>query len=55
MADREQIRQQLSDDGIEFLLAQFVDMNGTAKVKMVPVSSLDDMIDDGAGFAGAGG
>ena len=53
MADREQIRQQLSDDGIEFLLAQFVDMNGTAKVKMVPASSLDDMIDDGAGFAGA--
>jgi len=53
MADRETIRQQLVDDGIEFLLAQFVDMNGTAKVKMVPASSLDDMIDEGAGFAGA--
>ena len=53
MADRELVRQQLSDDGIDFLLAQFVDMNGTAKVKMVPASSLDDMIDEGAGFAGA--
>ena len=53
MADREQTRQQMNDDGIEFLLAQFVDMNGTAKVKMVPASALDTMIDDGAGFAGA--
>ncbi|MFP6751063.1 MAG: hypothetical protein VB855_05275, partial [Pirellulaceae bacterium] len=53
MVDRGQIRQQLSDDDIEFLLVQFVDMNGTAKVKMVPASSLDDMIDEGAGFAGA--
>jgi len=53
MVDREQIRQQMATDGIEFLLAQFVDMHGTAKVKMVPASSLDDMIDEGAGFAGA--
>ena len=53
MADREKIRQQLEKDGVEFLLAQFVDINGSPKVKMVPVSSLDDMIDDGAGFAGA--
>ena len=40
-------------DGIEYLLAQFVDINGSPKVKMVPASHLDDMIDDGAGFAGA--
>ena len=53
MATREQIRQQIQQDGIEFLLAQFVDIHGAAKVKMVPVSSLDDMIDEGAGFAGA--
>ena len=53
MANRDQIRQQLQQDGIEFLLAQFVDIHGTAKVKMVPTSSLDDMIDSGAGFAGA--
>jgi len=53
MADREQLREQMKTDGIEFILAQFVDMNGTAKVKMVPASCLDDMIDVGAGFAGA--
>lgn len=53
MADRNQIKKQLKEDGIEFILAQFVDVTGAAKVKMVPVSSLDAMIDEGAGFAGA--
>ncbi len=53
MAEREQIRKQLAKDNIDFLLAQFVDIHGAAKVKMVPVDSLDAMIDDGAGFAGA--
>lgn len=53
MANREQIRKQMQTDGIEFLLAQFVDLHGAAKVKMVPASALDDMIDVGAGFAGA--
>ena len=53
MGDREQIREQMKQDGINFILAQFVDMNGTAKVKMVPASCLDDAIDVGAGFAGA--
>lgn len=43
----------MKNDGIEFILAQFVDIHGSAKVKMVPVSSFDDLIDDGAGFAGA--
>jgi len=53
MASRDQIFTQLENDGIEFILAQFVDIHGAAKVKMVPLSSLDDMIDSGAGFAGA--
>ena len=53
MADREQVRQQLENDGIEFLLVQFVDLHGSAKVKMVPVASYDDVTDEGAGFAGA--
>lgn len=53
MATREEIRQQMQQDGIEFILAQFVDIHGAAKVKMVPASCLDDMIDAGAGFAGA--
>ena len=46
-------RKQLDEREIEFLLAQFVDVHGTAKVKMVPRASFDDLIDVGAGFAGA--
>ncbi len=53
MATREEVRERMQDDNIEFLLAQFVDLNGSAKVKMVPVSHFDDVIDTGAGFAGA--
>ena len=53
MVDREHIRQTLQNEGVEFLLVQFVDIHGSAKVKMVPVSSFDDVIDEGAGFAGA--
>ncbi len=53
MSQRDQIRKQLKADNIEFLLAQFVDIHGTSKVKMVPVEALDAMIDEGAGFAGA--
>ena len=53
MTDREQIREQMKKDNVEFILAQFVDIHGSAKVKMVPASCLDDMIDVGAGFAGA--
>ena len=43
----------MNDDRIEYLLAQFVDINGSPKVKMVPVDSFDDIVDEGAGFAGA--
>ena len=53
MATREEVRQRMRDDKIEYLLAQFVDMNGSPKVKLVPVSHFDDVIDEGAGFAGA--
>jgi glutamine synthetase len=50
---REAIRERLQADGIKFILAQFVDIHGSAKVKMCPVETLDTLIDDGAGFAGA--
>lgn len=53
MADREEIRRRMSNDDIEYILAQFVDMNGSPKVKMVPAAHFDDLIDAGAGFAGA--
>lgn len=53
MADRSRVRQQLIDMEIEYLLIQFVDIHGSAKVKMTPASCLDDVADVGAGFAGA--
>ena len=53
MATRKEIRQRMDEDKIEYVLAQFVDINGSPKVKMVPASHLDDVVDAGAGFAGA--
>ncbi len=38
--------------GIEFLFAQFVDMWGKPSGKLVPATHLEDVIRDGAGFAG---
>lgn len=42
----------LKDNKIKFILAQFVDIHGSAKTKAVPSSHLDDILTDGAGFAG---
>ena len=53
MTTRDEIRNKMDADGVEYILAQFVDIHGSPKVKMVPASHLDDGIDDGAGFAGA--
>src|SRR5262245_6521936 len=53
MTDRNAVRKRLEEDKIEFLLVQFVDIHGAAKVKMMPAARLDEMADVGAGFAGA--
>ena len=53
MVTREQVFQRMQGDAIEYVLAQFVDINGSAKVKMVPVGHFNDVVDVGAGFAGA--
>ena len=53
MATREEIKARMRDDNVQYLLAQFVDLNGSPKVKMVPADHLDDVLDVGAGFAGA--
>ena len=39
-------------DGVRFLLCSFVEMSGAPKAKLVPVTHLDDLKQDGAGFAG---
>ena len=50
--DRSQLKNQLQKDEIAYLLVQFVDLHGSAKVKMVPRECLDAVADQGAGFAG---
>ena len=49
---RDALKTQLISDRIDYLLVQFVDIHGAAKVKMVPREALDDVPDGGAGFAG---
>jgi glutamine synthetase len=40
------------ESGIEFLFAQFVDMHGKPNAKLVPAHHIDDLLNEGAGFAG---
>jgi len=42
----------LKDNGVSYVLAQFVDIHGVAKTKAVPVSHFEDILTGGAGFAG---
>ena len=42
----------LKDNSVKYVLAQFVDIHGVAKVKSVPASHLEDILTAGAGFAG---
>lgn len=42
----------LAKHEVKFILAQFVDIHGTAKTKAVPVSHFEDILGAGAGFAG---
>jgi glutamine synthetase len=46
------VRRIVKDEGIEFLFAQFVDMHGKPSAKLVPAHHIDDLLTEGAGFAG---
>jgi glutamine synthetase len=48
----EEIRSRSEELGVEFYFAQFVDMYGRPSAKLVPAAYLDDLVSDGAGFAG---
>jgi glutamine synthetase len=48
----DEVRKLVADGGIEFLFAQFVDMHGKPNAKLVPAHHLDDLLTEGAGFAG---
>jgi glutamine synthetase len=48
----EKIRKDVADRGIEFFFAQFVDLHARPSAKLIPAAHLDDLVNDGAGFAG---
>ena len=48
----DEIREHVRANGVEFVFAQFVDMHGKPNAKLVPAHHLDDLLSDGAGFAG---
>jgi glutamine synthetase len=50
--NKEQALELLRTNKIRYVLAQFVDIHGSAKAKAVPVEHLDMVLTDGAGFAG---
>ncbi len=50
--NREQAQKFFAEHNIRYVLAQFVDIHGSAKAKAVPVEHLDMVLTDGAGFAG---
>nr|WP_308419565.1 hypothetical protein [Chitinimonas koreensis] len=48
----EAARQWIAQHEVEYLLAQFVDIHGAAKTKVVPARHLDMLVHTGAGFSG---
>ncbi len=51
-ATREEIRRRLTEEGVDYILAQYVDVHGTPRCKGVPVRAFDQFLDGSAGFAG---
>lgn len=43
---------QLGKQNIQFVFAQFTDIHGSAKGKLIPLKHLDDIVQPGAGFSG---
>jgi glutamine synthetase len=50
--ERDELHEKAQQDGIEFFLAMFVNMDGKPCAKLVPAQYLDQLLEDGAGFAG---
>jgi glutamine synthetase len=48
----DEIRRRAEERGVEFYFAQFVDMYARPSAKLIPAANLDDLVNDGAGFAG---
>src|SRR5947209_5371671 len=52
VSDEDDVRRIIRERRIEFLFAQFVDLQGKPSAKLVPAHHLDDLLSEGAGFAG---
>lgn len=52
MKSLKEAKQFLNEHQIKYVLAQFADIHGVAKVKAVPAGHLEDILTAGAGFAG---
>ena len=52
ISDEDDVRRVIRERHIEFLFAQFVDMHGKPSAKLVPAHHIDDLLSEGAGFAG---
>ena len=52
MKSLKEAQQFLTAHDVKYVLAQFVDIHGVAKVKSVPAAHLNDILTTGAGFAG---
>ena len=48
----EDVRRLSQERGVEFYFAQFVDMHARPSAKLVPAAYLDNLVTEGAGFAG---
>lgn len=52
MKSLKEAKQFIDEHNIKYVLAQFADIHGVAKVKSVPAGHIEDVLTDGAGFAG---
>jgi glutamine synthetase len=48
----EELQSELTAQGVRYVFAQFTDIHGAAKGKLVPLAHLGDIVSPGAGFSG---
>ena len=45
-------QEEMAEQGVKYIFAQFTDIHGAAKGKLIPLAHLDDIVYPGAGFSG---
>ena len=46
------VKEQIKEKGVEYIFCSFVEMSGTPKAKLVPATHFEQMLSEGAAFAG---